>query len=219
MSISANQTNRVSGGANQELVTPSRERMEIISEIFDRFAVKDQQSYYLRTINKNRASGKQVNFARAFLAFLGGAASALVGTLASAGNDNSVEIGILVLVAVIAPALGAAFASLLSLYQWERMTAVYEDALNNVYVADALSPVAELADDKEYYDSLMAFVDATLDIMREETSQFGNLLKSSEQISEFLSKSKERSESINLFTDNQALLSHRDITDDVEPLG
>jgi hypothetical protein len=177
--------------------TPSRERMEILNEIFDQFALKDQQSYYLSRIERNRRAAAQVNFIRAFLAFLGGAAAALVGVISGEGDETL--IGFLILIAVISPGLGAAFNSLGSLFQWERLTTIYEDALENIYLADALSPMPEIKNDQDYYNHLMAFIDATLQVMSDETGQFGDLIKSSAQINQFLDKSKKRASEIQLF--------------------
>lgn len=182
--------------SQSDLAFPSRERLQALNRIFERFALRDQQSYYKSTLEKNRKSAQQVNTWRAMLALAGGAVSALVGVLAAMGHIGGLWISLLVVVAVITPALGAAFASLHSLFQWERLATVYRDALQNLYLADALSPVDEITDDEEYYTHFTAFVDATLEVMHEETGQFGNLIKSPEQTNEFLRRAQERARQV-----------------------
>jgi hypothetical protein len=67
--------------------------------------------------------------------------------------------------------------------------------MNNVFLADALSPRDDMTDE-EFYMYLTAYSDAVLDIMHEETAQFGNMIRSSQQIQDFLDKSRQRAQSL-----------------------
>src|SRR5262245_39135251 len=62
---------------------------------------------------------------------------------------------LLLVIAVVAPALGAAFTTLADLYQWDRLITVYDVALENLEVADAQSPVSSM-DDLVYRAALRA---------------------------------------------------------------
>jgi hypothetical protein len=101
---------------------------------------------------------------------------------------------VLMIVAVGAPAVGAAFTTLADLYQWERLTSIYETALKSLAVSDALSPLPE-EPDPVYHASLNAFVEGTLSVMRDETSQWGQLVKMPDALQEYIEKAKERAES------------------------
>jgi hypothetical protein len=170
--------------------------LQALKRIFERFALKDQQAYYKDTLEKNRESAQQVNIYRATLALAGGIASALVGVLAAMGNTGGLELSLLVSIAIIAPALGAALASLNTLFQWERLATVYHDAFRSLHVTDALSPPDDIQKDEDYHMYFQAFVDATLEVMHEETGQFGNLIKSPEQTNEFLRRARERADQV-----------------------
>lgn len=176
---------------SKNMSIPDRKRMEVLNAIFERFALEDQQNYYRKRIMRSRKAFRQVNTIRAGLAFMGGLASAVVGLLAALNNESVTLVTIFIAIAVLAPAAATAFASYASLFDYERMITIYEKALDNIYLADALSPLPDMSD-AEYYMYLQAFADATLDIMFEETAQFGNLVRSSQQIDDFLQKSRER---------------------------
>ena len=175
---------------------PDRKHMEILCDIFDKFSLKDQENYYEVAVEKNRLSAKEVKYLQAFFAFLGGLASAIIGLLEATDNSSDELIIPLVIIAVIAPGIGATFGSLISLFQWDRLMAVYDDTLKSILVADAMSPRPSIKEDADYYTQMLAFVDASLDIMREETGQFGSMIRSSQQIDEFLKKSTARAEEV-----------------------
>lgn len=99
----------------------------------------------------------------------------------------------LMIIAVGAPALGAAFTTLADLYQWERLSSVYNTALKSLAVSDALSPLQE-EPDPVYHASLNAFVEGTLSVMRDETSQWGQLVKMPDALQDYIDKAKERSD-------------------------
>lgn len=100
---------------------------------------------------------------------------------------------VLMIVAVGAPALGAAFTTLADLYQWERLSSIYQTALKSLAVSDALSPLDE-EPDSVYHASLNAFVEGTLSVMRDETSQWGQLVKMPDALQEYIDKAKENAE-------------------------
>jgi hypothetical protein len=175
---------------------PSRERMKVLVTIFDRFMLKDQQAYYKKAIEKYRGSAMEVIRIQAGFALLGGLVSAAVGLLEAIDYNRDEFVLPLVFIAVIAPGISAAFASLNSLFQWDRMATLYEDTLNSIYMADAMSPQEELVKDHDYYLQLMAFVDSTLNIMQEETGQFGAMVRSSQQIDQFVEKQRDRAETV-----------------------
>jgi hypothetical protein len=176
-----------------QIAPPSRNRMEVLNQIFDELALKDQQAYYRKKIDRNRRAAGQVNMLRAGAAFVGGVASAAIALVAANGTNGGTLIDILVLLAVISPGIGAAFASLNSIFEWDRLVAVYKKALESIYLTDAVSPIVSM-DDMTYFTHLRAYSDAALDVMREETGQFGNLVRSSQQIQDFLEKSRQRAE-------------------------
>lgn len=175
---------------------PDRIHMEVLCEIFDKFALKDQENYYESAIEKNRLSAREVKLLQAFFAFLGGLASAFIGLLVATDNSRDEFIIPLVIIAVVAPGIGATFGSLISLFQWDRLMNIYDDTFKSILVADAMSPRPSVKDDVDYYTQMLAFVDASLDIMREETGQFGSMIRSSQQIREFVKKSTARAEAV-----------------------
>jgi hypothetical protein len=94
---------------------------------------------------------------------------------------------LLLVVAVVAPALGAAFTTLADLYQWDRLITVYDVALENLEVADAQSPVPSM-DDLVYRAALRAYTEGTLSVMRDETAQWGQLIKTPESLDAFVTQ-------------------------------
>jgi hypothetical protein len=94
---------------------------------------------------------------------------------------------LLLVVAVVAPALGAAFTTLADLYQWDRLITVYDVALENLEVADAQSPVTSM-DDLVYRAALRAYTEGTLSVMRDETAQWGQLIKTPESLDAFVAQ-------------------------------
>lgn len=177
----------------------NRKQAEALYQLFTEFALEDQRRYYRATIAKCRAAAQQVNTLRATFALLTGLASALAGLLVatSANSPAAQTLTIaLVIVAVIAPVIGGAFGTLADLYQWDRLVTVYEGALANIEVADALSPDAEEPDD-HYNAALQAYAEGTLSIMRDESAQWGQLIRPPRQIQEFLEAAEKRVNTVN----------------------
>lgn len=114
---------------------------------------------------------------------------------AGEANCGLVNIGVplLLIVAVMAPAIGAAFTTLGDLYQWDRLTEVYDAAMENLEVADAQSPLEEMGDDV-YWASLLAYTEGTLSVMRDETAQWGQLIKTPEQLQKYVEAALERTQ-------------------------
>jgi hypothetical protein len=105
----------------------------------------------------------------------------------------NVVVPLLLVVAVVAPALGAAFTTLADLYQWDRLITVYDVALENLEVADAQSPLPAM-DDVVYRAALRAYSEGTLSVMRDETAQWGQLIKTPESLDQFIAQEAARAE-------------------------
>ncbi len=162
----------------------TREEMIARYHLMNQYVLEDQRAYYNRAITKNQKSAKGVNFLRAFFTLAAGIASLLAAFLA--GNDDwTWLITILVVIAVIAPTLGSAFTTLADLYQWERLTSIYETARKSLAVADALSPLEEMPDEI-YLASLDAFSESTLRVMKDESAQWGQVIKTPERLREYV---------------------------------
>ncbi len=100
---------------------------------------------------------------------------------------------ILLVIAVVAPALGAAFTTLADLYQWDRLVTVYDVALENLEVADAQSPLPAM-DDLVFRAALRAYTEGTLSVMRDETAQWGQLIKTPASLEQFIVQEATRAE-------------------------
>ncbi|MBK8030130.1 MAG: hypothetical protein IPK17_11630 [Chloroflexi bacterium] len=107
----------------------------------------------------------------------------------SCSLSNNV-IPLLLIVAVLAPALGGAFGTLADLYQWDRLVNIYDVALENLEVADAKSPLADM-DDVDYLGSLKAYAHGTLGVMRDETAQWGQIIRTPESLQRFVDAERE----------------------------
>jgi|GEM_PF-498633 len=110
-------------------------------------------------------------------------------------------LGIALVVTVVAPALGGAFTTLADLYQWDRLTTIYESALENIEVADSRSPNPNipLQDLIRYRASMRAFAEGTLSVMRDETAQWGQSIRTPEQIDKFIRDEQQRLRDLNLY--------------------
>jgi hypothetical protein len=106
----------------------------------------------------------------------------------------NVVVPMLLVVAVVAPALGAAFTTLADLYQWDRLITVYDVALENLEVADAQSPLPAM-DDLVFRAALRAYTEGTLSVMRDETAQWGQLIKTPASLEAFIVQEAARAES------------------------
>lgn len=97
----------------------------------------------------------------------------------------NVVVPLLLVVAVVAPAVGAAFTTLADVFQWDRQTQIYDTALENLEVADAQSPLTAM-NDIEYQAALNAFSEGTLTVMRDETTQWGQLIRTPESLQKYI---------------------------------
>ncbi len=97
----------------------------------------------------------------------------------------------LMIVAVVAPAIGGAFTTLAGLYQWDRSASVYESALENLEVADSQSPLDDM-DTLTYRAALRAYVENTLQVMSDESAQWGQSVRAPAQLEQFLREEREK---------------------------
>jgi hypothetical protein len=107
-----------------------------------------------------------------------------------------IGVGFLTVLAIIAPVIGAGFTTLADLYQWDRLVTIYDAALENITVADAQSPLDEM-DDITYRAALRAYAEGTLSVMRDETAQWGQLIKTPPQLDEFLDEERVKAAKVN----------------------
>ena len=94
---------------------------------------------------------------------------------------------ILIVIATVAPAIAAAFATLSDLYQWDRQSSIYKNAQRNLALPEALSPDDEM-DDEVYRRSLEAYAEGALRVMRDETSQWGQSVKIPDALQKYIEK-------------------------------
>ncbi|MGJ3239780.1 MAG: hypothetical protein ACFE0Q_13805 [Anaerolineae bacterium] len=173
-------------------------------ELFDKYALKDQEVYYSKSIRRSDRASQQVNFIRAVLALLTGTASALAAAVAQAyivgecqpeafcNNMESLVI-FLVIMSILLPAVGGFFSSLADLYQWERLSTIYDSAKRNLVVADAMSPLDD-AEFEQYVTNYNAYVSGTLQVMSDETAQWGQAIHEPEQTTRFIDEARKRAE-------------------------
>jgi hypothetical protein len=180
---------------------------EAVYKLFEYFGLKDQRDYYIHRVKQNRLAASQVNRLRAFFSFLAGMSSALAGLIVltwfPTGMDCAAPgavsycnvlvfvVSALVIVSVIAPAIGAAFTTLADLYQWDRNVDVYNAARENIEVADALSPDAQMPDDI-YKIALQAFTQGTLSVMTDEQAQWGQLVRTPQPLEKFIEEAQRK---------------------------
>jgi hypothetical protein len=182
----------------------SRKEAEAMYRMFDQFALEDQRRFYESTVGKYRKSAFQVNTYRAAFSLVTGLASALAGVLVATAIPAtgctpgetvcsllSILVIVLLILSVVAPAIGGAFGTLADLYQWDRLVTVYSNALENIEVADSRSPDPEM-EDMKYRASLSAYVDGTLSVMRDESAQWGQLIRTPPQLEKFLQEEEEK---------------------------
>jgi hypothetical protein len=193
-----------------------RSDLEVRYELFNKFALDDQRSYYKSTLAKYRLSAKQVNRLRALFAFLTGLSAAAAGFIVQwsfvtgarcnpvfsgdtvpvlpADCDNlKILVYIFMISAVVMPVLGQIFNTLADLYQWDRMITIYDSALENIEVADAQSPLPDM-DDVVYAASVRAFAEGTLVVMSDETAQWGQSIRTPPQLERFITEQRERAQ-------------------------
>ncbi|MCS7072588.1 MAG: hypothetical protein NZM00_13860, partial [Anaerolinea sp.] len=170
-------------------------------EIFREFALEDQRLYYNVRTRDNRQAARGVNMWRAVFSLAAGLSSAALTLLISTNqvdctaNPHSLcgPLALLAIVSVVAPAIAAAFGTLADLYQWDRASSIYEAAVENLVVADAESPDEQMDNDK-YHQALRAYSSGTLQVMRDETAQWGSLIRTPSQIEEFIASARIQAE-------------------------
>jgi len=177
----------------------TRSEMEARAELFDRFALKDQKFYYDNAIKRHRNALRQVNLIRASLSLLTGVAAGLAALIVQSNSDmNSYGdgmrflVGLLAFFAVILPAFGSAFSTLADLYQWDKLISIYETALLNMEEADALSPNVKIDDNIRYRASMRAFAEGALQVMSDETAQWGQSVRTPRQLEAYIKAEEER---------------------------
>jgi hypothetical protein len=185
-----------------------RKDLETRYLIFQKFALEDQKSYYKSIAQHHRAAASQVNGLRATLALLTGlaaAAAALIvqayfvpGAICYVNEANPTAsfpwycgvaqqlTGVFIIASITLPAFGAMFGTLADLYQWDRLIMIYKNALQNIEVADAQSPDTTIPDDLTYHAAYMAYAEGTLSVMNDETAQWGQGIRTPEQLEKFL---------------------------------
>jgi hypothetical protein len=115
----------------------------------------------------------------------------VLGSRPSYCDDIQRFVGFLTIVAIVAPVAGAAFTTLADLFQWDRVVTSYETALENLQVADAQSPL-DAMDDVTYKGSLDHYIEGALSVMRDETAQWGQLIKTPDQVLKFIQQQNQR---------------------------
>lgn len=199
-------------------------RIETVTRyvLFDRYALNDQRWYYNDVVKRHNKALRAVNFVRASLALLTGVAAGLAAVVQQSyfvGNGScSVEniatfeafntpcdaykfvILTCVVLSIALPAAGAFFNSLVDLYQWDRLVQVYESAVENINVADALSP-DEGQNDPSYAQSYNDYVKGTLQVMSDETAQWGQSIRAPRATEQFLKEARARAEEKNADAD------------------
>jgi hypothetical protein len=188
-----------------------RKRIEALDKLFDEFALKDQRTYYQSRIGRYRTAAGQINLIKASFAFVAGLSAALAGLIVQSSllaegrcgvtpipdadqlycEGLNTLVAVLAILAVVAPAIGGAFNTLADLYQWDRLVTVYDNALRNLAIADARSPDPEM-DDLTFRASLNAYTQGTLTVMEDEAAQWGQLIRTPEQIESFIEAEREK---------------------------
>lgn len=118
-------------------------------------------------------------------------ANAVLGTRPEYCGTIQNFVGFLTIVAIVAPVAGAAFTTLADLFQWDRVVTSFETALENMQVADAQSPL-DAMDTLTYKKSLDHYIEGSLSVMRDETAQWGQLIKTPDQVLKFIQEQNQR---------------------------
>jgi hypothetical protein len=185
----------------------ARYTAEALNLLFTERAYEDQAEYYEQRTRRNKLSVKQVTALRATLAFFAGLSSASATLLFTfkvrsgcptfaaidlakvvPGAECSVLSAVLIalpIFCIVFPALGAAFHTLSDLYQWERLGTVYETAMANLKSAGAKAPLPSMSNTA--YDKLLEiYALNTLAAMRDEATQWGQLIKAPDATTTFI---------------------------------
>lgn len=190
-----------------------RKDLEIRYEMFDKFALVDQRAYYHSTIEKHDAASGQVNRIRAMISLFTGISAAFAGlfvginftstgvcsqTLATVPDfciPLSFAVDVLILLSVALPALGGFFGTLADLYQWDRQISIYKAASESLEVADAHSPFDEM-DDLTYRASLEVYSQGTLQVMSDETAQWGQSIRTPRGLETYIKEAREKAAAV-----------------------
>lgn len=200
--------------ANPAGLEAQREYAAARAELFTRFALEDQRSYYENRVKTNRDAARGVNFLRASFTLIAALASIMASVIVSteagkvcaenAGDGTCQVLSVLAIISILSPAFGAGFTMLADLYQWNRMVQVYEVALENLAVADAETPFEKMTT-YQYVASQKAFAEGTISVMKDEQSQWGTLIRTPPKVDQFLEESERRGRDIIQQTQNLIL--------------
>jgi hypothetical protein len=179
--------------------------------LFDKYALKDQLNYYEDTVKRNEKALRQVNQLRATVSLLTGLASAMAALItqialtqgAICHADNPITntscpwIRAFMLACIVAsivlPAIGGFFNSLMDLFQWDRLISIYESATENIRRADSLSPDEEQPE-AEFVQSYYDYVHGTLQVMSDETAQWGQSIRAPQSTENFVKGAGEQAD-------------------------
>jgi hypothetical protein len=193
----------------------NRQEVKIRYEIFDKYALKDQLHYYEDTVKRNDKALRQVNKIRATLALLTGLASAVAALITQLYfTENGVcypttpdiskfdmcpwQWGFMlgcIVASIVLPAVGGFFNSLMDLFQWDRLISIYESASENIRKADSLSPDEEQPE-SEYVQSYYDYVHGTLQVMSDETSQWGQSIRAPQSTENFVNAELDKADDV-----------------------
>lgn len=201
----------------------TRKDLEARYILFEYFALRDQRNYYQRTINKYDVSAGQVNRIRASISLATGFSAAFAGLLAAIWfttgsycyldstadwcSEASIAVNTLIILSVALPALGGFFNTLADLFQWDKQISIYQNALENIEVADAHSPLGEM-DDEHFLASMLAYTEGTLQVMSDESTQWGQSIRTPKGIQAYIDEAKEKAAAVggdaNASADNES---------------
>jgi hypothetical protein len=119
------------------------------------------------------------------------AAEANVAPTLSGCALTTLVVPFLLIMSVVAPALGGAFTTLADLYQWDKLINIYDAALENIEIADAKSPIDDM-ELPQYKAQFKGYAEGTLSVMRDETAQWGQVIRTPKQIDEFVEQELRR---------------------------
>jgi hypothetical protein len=198
----------------------SRDELNARYKLFKHFGGDDQRQFYEASVGHHRKAASQVNQLRALLALATGFASALAGLMVEVSMNPkagcllgkqegavattftsyclSIQTltNVLLALAVIAPAFAGALNILTDLYQWDRLTSIYSAARENMEVAYADAPDDDMPDDA-FRLSIESFGKNTLAVMAEETSQWGQSVRTPQTLDKFLKEESDKAAQAN----------------------
>lgn len=158
--------------------------------LFQATVLADQRSYYESAIKKNKRAAEGVNFVTALFTFIAGVTSAMVAVLGSQPNPDTDILSVLILISIIFPVIGASFSTLADLYQWKRLESIYDNSHRSLEEAIALTPDDEMPREV-FKNTFYKYTEGALQVMQDETAQWGQLIKPSETLESFVARSEE----------------------------